>query len=114
MFFFNYANFNGRSTRAEYWWAYLFIFIVNFGIGFLCGLLNLGETASGIFTGIWSLAILVPSLAISWRRLHDVDKAGGWFFINLIPIIGNIYYLFLTVQPSGPDNRFGPDPYGEE
>lgn len=114
MFYANYANFQGRSTRAEFWWAYLFVFIVSLVLSFICGIIGLGATATKIVTGIWSLANIVPNLAISWRRLHDVDKAGGWWFINLIPIVGNIWFLVLMLMPSAPDNRFGANPYGNE
>lgn len=60
---------------------------------------------------IYSLAILLPSLAVSVRRLHDTGRGGGWIFISLVPIIGGIWYFILTVLPSQPGpNRFGEEP----
>lgn len=114
MFFANYTNFKGRSTRAEYWWVTLFLIVASGVIGFLSSLLGLGPVASKVVSGIWGLFTLVPGLSLAWRRLHDVDKAGGWYFINFIPVIGNIYFLILMVTPSKPDNRFGLCPYPDE
>ncbi len=60
---------------------------------------------------IYSLAVLLPSLAVSVRRLHDIGKGGGWIFINLVPVIGSIWYIILTVLPSQRGyNRFGAQP----
>lgn len=114
MFFANYTNFKGRSTRAEYWWAMLFVAIVSIILSVICGILGLGETGANIVSGIWSLCVLLPNIAVGVRRLHDVDKAGGWYFICLVPIIGWIWFLVLMVTPSKPDNRFGPCPYPDE
>lgn len=97
----NYANFNGRASRAEFWWWFLFCFIV----GIVCNLINqwLGSIAS--------LALLVPNLAVAWRRLHDIGRAGGWYFIGLIPLVGWIILIIWLVKPSEPQpNRFGPVP----
>lgn len=68
MFFMNYANFKGRSTRAEYWWAMLGMFLISLILGWI------SDTLSGIF----SLAIIIPSLAILTRRFHDIGKSGWW------------------------------------
>lgn len=114
LFFANYANFKGRSTRAEYWWVELFMLIVSVILYTLCALIGLGMTGTSIVTDIWGLFILVPSLALSVRRLHDVGKGGGWIFINLVPIIGWIWYLILMLTASEPDNRFGRSAYGTE
>ena len=114
LFFANYSNFKGRSTRAEYWWVALFLMIVSIAISFVCSILGFGETGTQVVSGLWSLAVLVPNLALTWRRLHDVDKAGGWIFICLIPVIGIIWLIVLLATPSKPDNRFGLNPYGDE
>ncbi len=93
-----YADFNGRASRAEYWWWALFCFIV----GAACGSTN--QWAGGVI----QLALLVPSLAVAWRRLHDMGRAGGYWFICLIPLVGWIFLIIWLVKPSEPmPNRFG-------
>jgi len=99
--FTKYIVFNGRATRAEYWWWTLFTTLV-------CAVLYWNEYLSGAA----SLAFLLPSLAVSWRRMHDIGKGGGWYFILLIPVVGWIIWIVWCCQPSEPfDNRFGPQPF---
>jgi uncharacterized membrane protein YhaH (DUF805 family) len=110
----NYANFKGRAKRAEYWWYALdsvIIGVILAGInewavstgGFLLILLS-----SIVYYGVL-LALFVPGLAVTWRRLHDMGKGGQWYWLCLIPIIGTIWLLVLLCQPSEPqENRFGP------
>ncbi len=116
-----YADFQGRSTRMEFWMFFLFVMIVMIVLQTLAGIM-LASTMSvdpqtGVVTGggfgifaiiIWVfyLAILVPSIAVGVRRMHDQDKS-GWFI--LIPIANLVFYC-LPGTP-GP-NRFGPDPQG--
>jgi len=112
-FFTNYTNFSGRSSRSEYWWPQLFIFVVGFLIGFVVGLVS--ESLAGIVALVFQLAILIPAIALSVRRLHDHDKSGWWLLIALIPILGGLYLLFLFVQRgTAGANQFGPDPLGED
>lgn len=100
LFFIHYADFKGRSRRSEYWWAWLFTALV-------AGVLSAIVPA---LSGVWSLAILVPSLAISVRRLHDIGKSGWWYLICLIPLVGSIILLVWSCKDSGPDNQWGPNP----
>lgn len=68
---------------------------------------HVGQYVSGVAT----LAFLVPSLAVSWRRMHDIGKGGGWYFILLIPIVGWILWIVWCCKPSEPcPNRFGDVP----
>jgi uncharacterized membrane protein YhaH (DUF805 family) len=94
----NYANFNGRARRSEYWWFFLMNIIVSFVFGFVCGLIKMPNLSA-----IYSLAVLVPSIAVGVRRMHDVGKS-GWFI--LIPI----YNLILAVT----EGEKGPNQYGED
>lgn len=109
-FFNRYADFQGRSSRSEYWWAYLGIIIIYFVIGFVGGLL--GETIGSILILLAVLAILVPSIAIGVRRLHDTDKSGWWLLIGLIPLAGLVLLFFYVQKGTTGPNRFGPDPLG--
>ena len=103
MFFTKYADFNTRSRRSEYWQVILFCCIVN-----LFASLALRNCA---WIGyIWSLAILVPSIALGVRRLHDIGKAGTWYLLNLIPVVGSIILLVWYCQDSTGDNQWGPNP----
>lgn len=110
----DYANFNGRAKRAEYWWYTLDNFLIMLALAMVMslGYAN-GGTMAIILANIlyWGaiLAFFVPGLAIAWRRLHDIGKGGQWYWISLIPIIGSIWLLVLLCTPSEPqDNRFGP------
>lgn len=160
LFFANYANFNGRSTRAEFWWVVLFTFGVSTILSFL-GLKYLSI--------LFSLAVIIPNLAISFRRFHDTGRSGWWViglyiasFIGalimygpifsaildnfsaviaddsnpealagaftscitqnigtisiggLIVTVSTIWAIVILAQPSAPDNKYGPNPYGGE
>lgn len=102
-----YADFAGRSRRKEYWsfvlltWVVLIVLSIVEGMAGLSGMIG---GAYGPLTAIFYLAILVPSIAVAIRRMHDQDRSGWWI---LFPIV-NIVFLFLD-GTKGP-NRFGPDP----
>ena len=103
----NYCNFSGRSSRSEYWWFYLFSFIIS---GAIFGVSWIGSGHS-FFTNLVSILLLLPQLGVAVRRLHDIGKGGGWIFILLIPLVGWIIYLVWMCRPSEPmPNRFGPVP----
>lgn len=109
--FSKYAAFSGRARRSEYWYFVLFEIIVGLILG-VVGLL-IGESAVKVIDGLWSLAILVPTLALTWRRLHDIGKSGGWFFISLVPLVGEILLLVWMCRDSQPgSNQYGPNPKG--
>jgi uncharacterized membrane protein YhaH (DUF805 family) len=110
-----YFDFSGRSRRKEYWYFTLFHTILAIA-GELLAAASYNEnttigTVFGIIVLLYILASLVPSLAVSVRRLHDIDKSGWWFFVSFIPVIGGIWFLVLmcTDGASGP-NQYGPDP----
>jgi uncharacterized membrane protein YhaH (DUF805 family) len=110
----NYATFSGRARRSELWWFVLFVFLGNAVLGLVDGAL-FGTAPDGspvsLLGGIFSLAMLLPNLAVGARRLHDLDRTGWWLLIGLIPILGTLVLIFFFVQrgTDGP-NRFGPDP----
>lgn len=108
--FAKYADFSGRATRAEYWWWQLFIFLGCIGSLIIGGIL--GEEMSIILFCLFYLAILVPSLSILFRRLHDAGRSGWWFLITLVPYAGSIVILVFTLQESKEDNEWGANPCG--
>ena len=100
MFFTKYADFNTRSRRSEYWWAFLFCTLAGMAAGMI----------SKSFAGLWSLAALVPTIAISVRRLHDIGRPGTYYLFVLIPLVGSIILLVWFCQDSTGDNQWGPNP----
>ena len=108
-----YAVFSGRSRRMEFWYFVLFNLIVTIVlalIDMLLGTFNIVQGV-GLLSGIYSLAVLIPTLAVIVRRLHDIDRTGWWILINLIPLIGTIVLLVFELTPGTPgSNRYGPDP----
>lgn len=102
----NYCVFTGRAGLAEFWWFQLFTFLV--GLVLIMAQKATGMDVFNILSSIFGLATLLPQLGLIWRRLHDTGRAGGWFFLIFIPIVGIIVLIWWWLQPSeqGP-NRFG-------
>lgn len=110
-----YAVFNGRSRRAEYWYFVLFNLIVGLVLAAIDALLGTFSASAniGLLSGIYSLAVIIPTIALTVRRLHDTDRTGWWVLINLVPFIGSIVILIFALLDSTPgSNRFGPNPKG--
>ena len=104
-----YMDFSGRARRREYWSYTLCAFVIGFVAGLIDGLIGLHSVLSLIV----SLALLLPSLAISLRRLQDIGKPWQYILFAFIPIIGILYLLYLGVQDSQPgENAYGPNPKG--
>jgi uncharacterized membrane protein YhaH (DUF805 family) len=107
--FSQYATFGGRALRSEFWYFVLFNVIVSLVLSLIDAAIFGSDLE--VFSGIWGLATIVPSVAVAARRLHDIDRSGWWQLIALIPIIGWIIALIWYCR-AGTDgaNRFGPDP----
>jgi uncharacterized membrane protein YhaH (DUF805 family) len=112
-FFTKYATFSGRARRSEFWFAVLFTTLVSTAISIIApgpfmefnGVMIQQQS---MLANLWSLATLVPSLSLTWRRLHDVNKSGNYFFFVLIPIVGWIILLIQLVKDSvAGDNVYG-------
>ena len=102
-----YAVFSGRARRMEYWMFFLFNMIVSFALGFIEGLFG----GPGILATIYYLAVLVPSIAVGVRRLHDIDRTGWWLLISLVPLIGVIVLIVFLASPGAAGaNKYGEDP----
>ncbi|MBQ9148957.1 MAG: DUF805 domain-containing protein [Oscillospiraceae bacterium] len=90
LFFQKYAKFEGRASKSEFWWSYLFCLLIS-------------------WTYIGALVVLIPMLAVSARRLHDVGKSGWYYLMGLIPLVGWIFVLIAWCKDSEPgDNQYGP------
>ena len=105
--FSNYANFSGRASRSEYWYFTLFSIIVNLGAGLIDQILGFY-----IVAGIAGMALIIPGLSMSWRRLHDIDKSGAWWFIWLSCVGIIVLFVWSVTKGTAGPNRFGPDPLG--
>jgi len=102
-----FANFQGRASRKQYWMFYLFYVISYIFFAIFDGLLR----TDGLFMALFALISLLPNIAIVTRRLHDIDKSGWWQLLIFIPIIGAIVLLvFLVMKGTATENRFGAVP----
>lgn len=102
----NYVNFSGRAQRSAYWWWVLFVIVVDI----VASLID-ATIGAQIIATIASLALLLPSIAVGVRRLHDLDRTGWWLLIGLVPLVGFIVLIiFFVQQGTAGANRFGPDP----
>jgi uncharacterized membrane protein YhaH (DUF805 family) len=105
-----YIVISGRARRSEFWWFALFTTAGSILLSFVdAGLFGAGQ--AGILSGLFSLAVLLPSICVAGRRLHDIGRSAWWLLIGLVPIIGLLVLLWWYIQPgtSGP-NDYGPDP----
>lgn len=101
-----YVDFNGRARRSEYWYFVLFTMIVSIVASTLDKLIGINAIA-----GLASLALLLPELAVTVRRLHDIGKRWTWILMSLIPVVGWIFMLVYECKDSEPgENQFGPNP----
>ncbi|HYD45983.1 MAG TPA: DUF805 domain-containing protein [Phenylobacterium sp.] len=120
-----YADFQGRARRSEFWLFWLFCFVVGFVLQMVGGMMGgaadpsnpmaMYSSPAGIVLLLFWLAVLIPSIAVAVRRLHDTNRSGWWLLIALIPFIGALVLLVFYVLPGtvGP-NKFGEDPKSGE
>lgn len=110
-----YAVFSGRARRAEFWYFFLFSAIISIFLTLIDEFMGLkfevrGENL-GFLSTLYYIAVLIPYLAVIFRRLHDTGRSGWWILIFFIPIVGVIVaVVFLASKGTEGDNRFGPDP----
>lgn len=110
----NYANFQGRATPAEYWWWVLFeivVYAVMTGLVVVMRDVPLLSMIFGLLYFAATLGLILPSLALYVRRLHDTDHSGWWIFLGFVPLVGGIVLLIWTIMSGtrGP-NKYGSDP----
>ncbi|MBO6604757.1 MAG: DUF805 domain-containing protein [Roseicyclus sp.] len=114
-----YATFSGRARRSEFWWFFLFNIIVSailniidraiFGTSMTIGVTN------SVFGVLYSLAVLLPFIAVGARRLHDTGRSAWWLLIAFIPLIGGLILIYWYIQPSQDgSNEYGPNPIADD
>lgn len=107
-----YFDFNGRARRKEFWMFFLFNAIISIVLSVLTNIT--GKTVGPLFTGLsalYSLAILLPTIGVTVRRLHDIGKSGWWALLYFFVCIGQIWLIVLLAKEGDRgDNQYGPDP----
>jgi uncharacterized membrane protein YhaH (DUF805 family) len=107
-----YIGFSGRAARSEYWYWVLFVILVQI-VAWLIDMTLFGFNTTGVnpIGALASLALFLPGLAVSIRRLHDIDRVGWWVLLAFIPVIGAVVLIYWAcLRGTVGANRFGPDP----
>jgi uncharacterized membrane protein YhaH (DUF805 family) len=102
-----YMVFEGRATRTEYWMFFLFNIIVSIVLNVIGSIIHLH-----VLGFIYALAVLLPSVGVGIRRLHDTDRSGWWLLIGLVPLVGLVLIYFLVLDSTPGDNQYGPNVKG--
>jgi len=118
----NYVTFSGRARRSEFWWWILFVWLGAIALS-IVDLTLFGTTVDSEpgsierttnfapFSWIFMLAVLLPTISVAVRRLHDRDKSGWWYWLGLVPIVGPIILIvWFAMEGTRGDNKYGPDP----
>ncbi|PPF62614.1 DUF805 domain-containing protein [Clavibacter michiganensis] len=117
-FFTKYATFSGRASRSEYWWWTLVVIIVSIVLNVLSlalggsgigqgdtSSMTAGATVITVIASLWTLATIIPTLALAWRRLHDTNRSGAWYLLVLIPLIGSIILIVWFASAAKPEGQ---------
>ena len=104
-----YTLFTGRSRRSEYWYFTLFNVLVIIVLGFVDAALR-KVVGFGVLGTLYGLAVLVPSIGVAIRRLHDTDRSGWWMLLALVPLVGLLLIVFLAEDSNAGTNRYGQNP----
>ena len=111
-----YTVFSGRARRKEYWFFFLFNILFSIAAAIIDNATGTFDpsTGMGMFGALYTLAILIPSLAVTVRRLHDTGRSGWWLLVVLIPMLGGIVlFVFMLLDSSPEDNQYGANPKTE-
>lgn len=104
-----YTEFTGRARRMEYWMFSLVNFVIYLVIAFVLGVVS--QKLSAVLLVLYALAVLLPSIAVTIRRLHDTGRTGWWILIGLVPAVGGIILLvFMVLDSDAGENQYGPSP----
>lgn len=102
-----YATFTGRAHRTEYWMFVLFSIIFAIVASIIDAIIT-----GGLLGVVYTLAVIIPSIAVAVRRLHDTGRSGWWLLLGLIPLVGLVLIYFLVLDSQPGDNEYGPNPKG--
>ncbi|MFD1122514.1 DUF805 domain-containing protein [Methylophilus flavus] len=100
----NYAVFKGRARRKEYWIFLLINFLIGIALGIIFAIMGASEESLSLVTNVYMIAILLPSIGVAIRRMHDTGRSGYWL---LLPVVN---YVFLCFDSQPHDNEYGPNP----
>ncbi|WP_020389960.1 DUF805 domain-containing protein [Kribbella catacumbae] len=112
-----YAVFSGRARRKEFWMFALFSTIISIVLGIIDRAIGTtyGAGDSGVLQSIYGLAVLLPTIGVAIRRMHDTGRTGWWVLISLVPCVGWIIFIVFAAQEGAAgDNQYGPDPKAAE
>ncbi len=112
LFFKNYTNFQSRSRRSEYWWPVLFMMIVYIPLYLIALSGTFLAGIAGILYVLFALAVTIPGIAVTIRRLHDLDKSGWWYLIVFIPFAALLLLYWFCQPGTVGSNTYGADPKG--
>jgi uncharacterized membrane protein YhaH (DUF805 family) len=104
-----YTLFTGRARRSEYWYFVLVSFVITLVLGIVDAILR-KMVGMGPLGMLYGLAVLVPSIAVAIRRLHDTDRSGWWLLLALVPLVGLVLIVFLAQDSMASTNRYGQNP----
>lgn len=104
-FFKNYINFDGRTSRSDFWWVVLANILIGIILPFIGKIIPVLVSLINILISVYTLAIIIPGFAIGIRRLHDINKSGWFILLSLIPLVGTIIMIIFYVQPSVEENN---------
>jgi len=108
-----FADFSGRARRKEFWMFILFSLIISIVLSVIDGVLGMrAQNGFGLLSGLYSLAVLVPSIAVGVRRLHDRDMTGWFYLLMLVPLANIALIVIFCLEGTRGSNKYGPDPKG--
>lgn len=106
-----YAIFNGRAHRSEFWYFFAFNVVIAVALAMIDAVIRkITGIALSPLEMTYGLAVLVPGIAVSTRRLHDTNRSGWWLLLGLIPLVGLVLFIFMLEEGMPSSNRYGPDP----
>lgn len=106
-----YVTFSGRASRSEFWWFMLFVVLVSIVLSVIDVVIFEPEESLSPLSDLFSLATFLPTLSVTSRRLHDIDRSAWWMLLFLLPVIGWAVLIYWHVlKGSEGDNQFGADP----
>lgn len=110
-YFKRFLDFKGRSTRSEFWWPIITIYIITFVTVLSVSAISSPEPWSNLILLLWVVINILPAVAISVRRLHDMNATGWWYLLNFVFFGGVILLIWFCYSGTVGDNKYGKDPH---